>query len=92
MALDPHSEQPDLSSPPDYAAHHPEEQPTDWGWHGEWGRGGRIIGWVVTVILLLMITTTHYNGAGTFALVAFALLLAASLLWDVQRRKNAWRQ
>lgn len=92
MALNPHSEQPDLSSPPDYAAHHPDEHPTDWGWHGEWGRGARIGGWVVAVILLLMITTTHYNGAGTVALVSFAAMLVISLLWDVQRRKNAWRQ
>lgn len=92
MALEPHSEQPDLSSPPDYAAHHPDEHPTDWGWHGEWGRGARIAGWVVTVILLLMITTTHYNGAGTVALVSFASMLVIALLWDAQRRKNAWRQ
>jgi hypothetical protein len=91
MALNAHSEQPELGSPDDYAAHHPEDHPSDWGWHGEWGRASRIGGWVVAVILLLMTTATHYNGAGAFALVAFALFLIGTLVWDIQRRKNAWR-
>jgi Protein of unknown function (DUF2631) len=92
VALNPHSEKPDLSLPEDYHQHHPEEHPTDWGWHGEWGRAARVAGWVVVVILLLMLTTTHYNLAGAFALVASAAGLAVALVWDMQRRKNAWRQ
>jgi hypothetical protein len=92
VALNPHSEQPDLGSPPDYASHHPEEHPEDWGWHGEWGRAARVGGWVVAIILLLMATATHYNGQGTLFLSLFAAALVAMLLWDRQRRKNSWRQ
>jgi hypothetical protein len=92
VALDPHSEQPDLSVPDDYHSHHPDEHPTDWGWHGEWGRVARIAGWVVVVILLLMVTATHYNAAGAGGLILFAVALATVLIWDIQRRKNAWRQ
>ena len=92
MALDPHSEQPDLSLPEDYKTDHPDEHPTDWGWHGEWGRAGRVAGWITAIILLLMITATHYNGMGTLFLSLFAGGIIVCLIWDIRRRKNAWRQ
>jgi hypothetical protein len=92
VALNAHSEQPDLSLPDDYKQHHPDEHPTDWGWHGEWGRAARVAGWIVAIILLVMITTTHYNGMGTLSLCAFAGAVIVGLVWDRQRRKNAWRQ
>ena len=34
VALNAHSEKPDLNVPEDYKADHPDEHPTDWGWHG----------------------------------------------------------
>ena len=90
--LDPHGEQADLGSPEDYTAHHPEEHPSDWGWHREWGRVGRIGAWVATVVLILMITTTHYNESGTAWLIFVAAGLIGYQLWDIQRRRNAWRR
>ena len=92
MALEPHSEPPDLSLPEDYKVHHPDEHPTDWGWHGEWGRAARVAGWVVAAILLVMITATHYNDQGTLWLSMVAGGIVVALLADRQRRKNAWRQ
>jgi hypothetical protein len=92
MALDPHSEKQDLAVPADYREHHPNEHPSDWGWHGEWGRWSRVAGWVVVVILLLMTTATHYNDSGTAWLVGGALVLAGMLLWDHRRSRNAWRK
>jgi hypothetical protein len=92
MALDAHSEQPDLSLPDDYKANHADEHPTDWGWHGEWGRAARVGGWVVAIILLLMITATHYNHSGSGWLIIFAAGLILTLVWDVQRRKHSWRK
>ena len=92
MALNPNSEPHDLGSPPDYAAHHPDEHPEDWGWHGEWGRASRIAGFVVAIILLLMFTATHYNGSGSLWLGLFAVALIVVLLWDGHRRKNSWRK
>ena len=68
------------------------EDPSVWGWHGEFGRGARAAGWVVAVILLLMITATHYNGQGTLFLAIGAGILVVMLIWDRQRRKNAWRK
>ncbi len=92
MALEPHSEQPDLSLPDDYHADHPNEHPEDWGWHGEWGRWTTVAGWVVAAILLLMMTATHYNGQGTLFLGLTAGAIVVGLLYDRQRRKNAWRK
>jgi hypothetical protein len=92
VALNAHSEQPDLSLPDDYKAHHPDEHPTDWGWHGEWGRAARIAGWVVAIILLLMMTATHYNLEGALFLGLGAALLIVVLMWDRHVRKNAWRK
>jgi hypothetical protein len=92
VALNADSEPADLSLPDDYKHHHPDEHPTDWGWHGEWGRAARVAGWIVAIILLVMITTTHYNQQGTLFLSAFAAAIIIALFWDRQRRKNAWRQ
>jgi uncharacterized protein DUF2631 len=92
VALNPHSEEPDLGAPEDYAAHHPTEHPEDWGWHGEWGRTARVGGWIVAIILVVMITATHYNHSGTGWLLLFAFSLILMLGWDAHRRKNAWRK
>jgi len=91
VALNANSEPPDLSLPADYHAHHPDEHPTDWGWHGEWGRAARVAGWVVAAIMLVMITATHYNGQGTLFLSLTAAGLIVGLIWDRHRRKNSWR-
>ena len=91
MALKPGSEQRDLSLPDDYKHDHPTEHPEDWGWHGEWGRAARVGGWVSIVILLLMMTSTHYNLQGVLFLGLSAIGLFIMLLWDRNRRKNSWR-
>jgi len=92
VALNPHSERPELGAPADYAAHHPEEQPEDWGWHGEWGGAARKAGYVVAVILLVMLTATHYNHSGSLWLLISTVALIIVLIWDGLRRKNSWRQ
>jgi hypothetical protein len=91
VALKPGSEPPNTGAPEDYAADHPTEHPSDWGWHGEWGRAARIGGWLVVVILLVMSTATHYNGTGNLSLIAVAAGLVVALLWDINRRRTSWR-
>jgi hypothetical protein len=92
VALKPGSENENVGAPDDYAADHPSEHPSQWGWHGEWGRTARIAGWSVVVLLLLMLTATHYNGAGAVALIVTAAALVLALLWDINRRRTSWRQ
>jgi Protein of unknown function (DUF2631) len=91
VALNAHSEQPDLSLPDDYRDDHPDEHPTDWGWHGEWGRAARAGGWIVAIILVVMMTATHYNLQGDLFLGLTAGAIVAGLIWDRHQRKNAWR-
>lgn len=91
MALRPDSEDPRSGMPPGYAPRNAPERPGDWGWHGAWGRAGRAAGWVTTGILLLMITSTHYNFSGAAWLIAVAAVLVAALTYDNHRRRNSWR-
>ena len=91
MALSPDSEPADAGTPVDYARDHPGERAVEWGWHGQWGRGARIGGWVVVAILLLMTTATNYQFDYHLTLWLFAALLAGVLLWDRRRRHNSWR-
>jgi len=67
------------------------ERPEDWGWHGEAGKAGRIAGWLMVVVLLTLLVGNHEGRVEDLYLVGAALLLAVTLLWDVRRRKNAWR-
>ncbi|GAB2488454.1 DUF2631 domain-containing protein [Jatrophihabitans fulvus] len=68
-----------------------EERPEMWGWHGEFPRATVIGGWATLIIMLLMMTSTHYNEQGTLFLGLTAIALFVGLLWERRRRKNAWR-
>lgn len=92
MPLDPHSERPELGAPDEYREDHPDDRPSQWGWHGEWGRGARVGGWIVAIILLLMLSATHYNFSGGAWLIAFASVIVLALAWDAGRRRNTWRK
>ena len=71
----------------------PPETPSTWGWNQDLGKLGRIGGWLTVVFLVLMGTksVTHYNGAGTLALLSTAGLIVLGLAWDIHRRRTAWR-
>lgn len=92
MALSPDSEDPGAGEPPGYRADHPDESPAQWGWHGQWGRGARIAGWVVAAILLLMSTATNYQFEYHLTLWTLAAGFFAVLLMDRRRRRNSWRK
>ena len=66
-------------------------RPELWGWHHEFKAGRQIGGWLSFLILGALLTTTHYNGAGSVAIIATMVVLAAGLIWDRQRRKRQWR-
>ena len=71
---------------------HRHEEPGDWGWHADLGKPARLGGWLSVIALVLMCTATHYNLAGTAALLLTAAVLAGGLLIDARRRRTAWRR
>ena len=71
----------------------PPETPSTWGWNHDFGKLARIGGWITVIGLVLMATksVTHYNDAGTVALLITAGLVVVGLGWDIHRRRTAWR-
>ena len=67
------------------------ERPEDWGWHGEAGKAGRIAGWLLAVVLLTLLVGNHEGRVEDIYLVLASATLVGTLLWDMRRRKNAWR-
>jgi hypothetical protein len=75
-----------------HGEHDSSGDPQNWGQHHEFGGMARKAGWIVVVILLLNLLVTHYNKAGFVAILLTVGGLVISLLWDRNRRKNAWRE
>ena len=75
------------------AGAHPvvHEEPADWGWHGETGKWGRRGGWLTVLIMLSYLIGNHEGRVEDLWVLGFAALLALILIWDIFRRKNAWR-
>lgn len=67
------------------------ERPEDWGWHHEWRRSTPVIGWVMTISILLLIFGNHRGNVENYWLLAVAAFMAFLLIRDRIRRRNAWR-
>ena len=68
------------------------ERPEDWGWHGETGKWGRVGAWIAILILLSFSFARNHEGHVEDAwVIGIALVMVLILLWDIRRRKNAWR-
>lgn len=70
---------------------HPHERPEQWGWHHEFGKARQIMGWFSVIVLVLMITTTHYNLAGYVGIGIVVVALIGGLLFDRHRTRRQWR-
>ncbi|MPQ97244.1 DUF2631 domain-containing protein [Modestobacter sp. I12A-02628] len=67
------------------------ERPEEWGWHGETGRKGRIGGWIMVSVILSYFVGNHEGRVEDLWLGGIALVLVVILVWDIVRRRNAWR-
>lgn len=65
--------------------------PQAWGWHGETGKWGRIIGVLTTLFMLAYLFGNHRGKVEDLWLIGIAFVMAVILVWDWRRRKNAWR-
>jgi hypothetical protein len=68
------------------------ERPEDWGWHHDMGKYGRIALILPIVFLFAMLFGNHDGRVEDIWVVGSGLLLIGILIWDVRRRKNAWRR
>ena len=75
------------------AGAHPvaHERPEEWGWHGETGKLGRVGAWIATLILLSFLVGNHEGRMEDLWLIGIAGTMVIILVWDIFRRKNAWR-
>lgn len=70
----------------------PHERPEDWGWHQEFKVVPRVLGWLAVVALLLMAVFGNHTGkVEDLWVVGTAAVIAAVLVRDGLRRRNAWR-
>ncbi len=67
------------------------ERPEDWGWHGETGKWGRIGGWIAVLVVLAYLVGNHEGRVEDLWVIGIAATMALILVWDMFRRKNAWR-
>jgi hypothetical protein len=67
------------------------ERPEEWGWHGETGKWGRVGAWFATLFLLSYLIGNHEGRMEDLWLLGIALVMVLILIWDMRRRKNAWR-
>jgi hypothetical protein len=80
------------SAPAVHDAHAVEhERPEDWGWHGQAGKWGRIVGWIAVLATLLFLIGNHEGRVEDLWVLGVALVMVIVLLADSRRRKNAWR-
>jgi hypothetical protein len=67
------------------------ERKGEWGWHGETGKLGRIGAWITVLVILSFLVGNHEGRMEDLWLLGVALVLVLILVWDIFRRKNAWR-
>jgi len=67
------------------------ERPEEWGWHGETGKLGRAGAWIATLILLTFLIGNHEGRMEDLWIIGIAVVMVLILVWDIRRRKNAWR-
>ncbi len=88
MAITRHAAADDAGHP---AVTEEDERPEDWGWHHEWRRSTPVIGWVMTISMVLLVFGNHQGMVETWWLLVIAAAMAALLIRDRIKRKNAWR-
>lgn len=71
----------------------PDEEPSaEWGWHGTFPHGALIAGWVSTAIIFVMLIGNHTGRTEDIWLVGVGIAMAAGLVWQTLRTRNAWRR
>lgn len=81
-----------LGKPSAGTAVDPVEEPSaEWGWHGQFPRLTRFIGWLMIPAVLAMVIGNHDGNIENLYVVATAAVLAFLLIRDAMRRRTSWR-
>lgn len=71
----------------------PRDEPSaDWGWHGEFPRAVQVMGLAIAVFLLAMLIGPHKGNTENLWLIGTAVTIVLLLLWDLRKRRTAWRR
>lgn len=77
--------------PPAQVAPIEHERPEDWGWHHEWRRIAPLVGWAMTIVMVLLIFGNHRGNIENYWLIGLAAVMAAVLIREQIKRRNSWR-
>lgn len=70
----------------------PRDEPSaEWGWHGSFPRATRAAGWFTAAVMFLMLIGNHENRTEDVVLIVIGVGIIAGLLFDMKRRRTAWR-
>lgn len=70
----------------------PRDEPSaEWGWHGSFPNLVQGLGWLVSVLLLVMLIGNHTGRVEDLFLVATALGIMGALVLDLRKRRTSWR-
>jgi uncharacterized protein DUF2631 len=75
------------------AGDHPieEERPEDWGWHARMRIAPQVAGWLSALAMLAYTWGNHEGRMEDVWLIGIAVGLAVLLVWDLRRKRTAWR-
>jgi hypothetical protein len=69
-----------------------DEPSAEWGWHGGFPRGTRIMGWFTAAVMFLMLIGNHRGHTEDLWLIGIGLSIVAALVIDRVRARTAWRR
>jgi hypothetical protein len=79
--------------PADSGSVEPHDEPSaEWGWHGGFPWATRIAGWFTAVMMFAMLIGNHTGRVEDLWLIGTGLAIVVGLVWDMVRRRTAWRR
>ncbi|PRX48417.1 uncharacterized protein DUF2631 [Prauserella shujinwangii] len=71
----------------------PRDEPSaEWGWHGSFPKGTQAGGWITAIALFAMLIGNHEGNTENIWLIGLGSAVVIGLLWDLRRRRTAWRR
>jgi membrane-associated phospholipid phosphatase len=82
----------ELEKRPATAVDPADEPSAEWGWHGGFPLGTRIMGWFTAAAMFLMLIGNHTGKTEDLWLVGVGTAIVIALVADRIRARTAWRR